>query len=181
MSHRIHRALRVGVVVLALVATASCDGDGDDEPTPDEDSAETTEFEVTLSGKGVGPEPGDDDGTGSGTVTIDGDSGKVCVDLTTAGLGEVVAVHLQRGSIERSGPIVLPLPTAEAGKVEGCVEGEPAAVGGVLDNPGEYFINVRTRDIPGGAIRGPLDAEAAATATTADRGPRARATTTTAP
>lgn len=167
----------VAAGLCAVLAFGACNrGDDDPEETDDDRADETVSFDIELSGKNIGPEAGDDDGSGSGTLSIDPSTGKVCTELTTSGIGEIVAVHLQRGSVATSGPIVLPLPPPQNGAIDACVDGDPAAMKAVTDAPGEYFVNVRTRELPGGAIRAPLDAEAASKTTARPTGPKSSTT-----
>jgi hypothetical protein len=41
---------------------------------------------------------------------------------------------------------------------EGCVQGDPAVVQEIEDDPGGFYVNLHTADFPAGAVRGQLRA-----------------------
>ena len=97
--------------------------------------------------------PGPAGASGHADLVVNGDTGKVCYELTmVTGIGAVTMAHIHRGAAGTNGP---PVVTLDAGPA-GCVSGDPAAVQDVEVNPGGYYVNLHTADFPGGAIRGQL-------------------------
>lgn len=112
------------------------------------------------------PDAGPEGATGTASITIDDATGEVCYELTIDGLDEgdaVVAAHIHAGEAGVAGEVVVPLfiepPT---GEMTGCAEGSTLdLVADIIANPGEYYINIHSRDYPDGAVRGQLAAESA--------------------
>ena len=67
-----------------------------------------------------------------------------------------MAAHIHKGAMDASGPPVVTLTPPENGKSEGCVHVERMAAADILARPQDYYVNIHTKDFPGGAIRGQL-------------------------
>ena len=50
----------------------------------------------------------------------------------------------------------MPFATPGPSSATGCVNVDPAVAQQILDNPGDFYVNVHTSDFPNGAIRGQL-------------------------
>jgi hypothetical protein len=143
----------VAVLFAALVVGRAAAGGG----------APTTS--ATLTGGAEVPGPGDSNGSGSASITLDSAAGKVCFELDWSRIRGPWGAHIHRGGSDDAGPIVVslfqsrdltPLPRSIKG-VTGCVRGVDAElINRIATNPSRYYVNVHTKDFPGGAIRGQL-------------------------
>ncbi|HXF37061.1 MAG TPA: CHRD domain-containing protein [Actinomycetota bacterium] len=120
---------------------------------------------ATLTGEAEVPGPGDRNGSGSASITLDRATGTVCFELDWSHIRGPWGAHIHRGGPDEAGPIVVslfqsrnltPLPRSIKG-VTGCVRGVDAdLIDRIANNPSRYYVNVHTKDFPGGAIRGQL-------------------------
>lgn len=126
--------------------------------------------EATLDGRSeVGAEKGnriagDPNGTGEAYVFgIDGDIETLCYVLTVEGIAPAQAAHIHEGQPGTNGPVVANLAAPADGNAADCLtdgetgkfaEGTTAAE--IINNPGDYYVNVHNAEYPGGAIRGQL-------------------------
>lgn len=117
---------------------------------------------------------GDPNGRGEAYVFgIDGDDATLCyvllvdkIQLVPVGpVGEGMAAHIHRGGPDENGPVVAALAGPEDGNAADCIsENEPGKfpngfagiVQEILNNPGDYYINVHNVEFPPGAVRGQL-------------------------
>ena len=122
-------------------------------------AAETT-LTTTLAGGDAEVPPGDPDGSGTASVVIDPDAGSVCYEITVENIEPATASHIHAGAAGVAGSVVVPLDTdGFEGTTEGCTEGQDAAaLQGIIDDPGSFYVNVHTADFGGGAVRGQLAA-----------------------
>lgn len=115
---------------------------------------------------------GDPNGRGEAYVFgIDGDEFTLCYVLTVAKIqlvpvGEGMAAHIHEAPRGQNGPVVAVLAGPEDGDAADCLTegepgkfptGEPGIVQRILQNPGDFYINVHNPEYPSGAIRGQLD------------------------
>jgi hypothetical protein len=114
-------------------------------------------FRVTLAGENETP-AGDPVATGSATIRARAGQAKICYQLVARDLsGRAVAAHIHRGAAGVAGPVIIPLRTpSSAGKASGCAKTSKSIVKAILARPSKYYVNVHTRDFPGGAIRAQL-------------------------
>ena len=116
---------------------------------------------------------GDPNGKGEAYVFgIDGDPFTLCYNLvvekiTLVPVGQGMAAHIHEGQRGENGPVVAVLAGPEDGNSADCLTegeagkfptGQPGLVQEILNNPGDYYINVHNPEYPGGAIRGQLEA-----------------------
>ena len=116
-------------------------------------------FTTTLNGANEVPPAATSDLTGTAKVTINLGQHEVCWDLDYTTSQTVVAAHIHHGAAGVAGPIVFGFfnPPASATVVNnGCREGDPVLLRNIVDNPGDYYVNVHTTIHPGGAGRGQL-------------------------
>jgi trimeric autotransporter adhesin len=103
-------------------------------------------------------------GFGNATVTFDSTRQNITVTVTVANLGSpIIAAHLHRGPAGTNGGVVIgftPLASFNNGTLTGTFPIDPALVSAVeiLQNPGNFYVNVHTQQFPLGAIRGQLSA-----------------------
>jgi hypothetical protein len=123
-------------------------------------------FRVVLAGENETP-AGDPVATGAATVRVRSGRARVCYSLVARDLsGRAVAAHIHRGAAGTAGPVVIPLKTPNAGgRASGCAKTRKSLVRAILRRPSRYYVNVHTREFPGGAIRGQLAGQRAAIGT----------------
>jgi hypothetical protein len=103
------------------------------------------------------PGPGDPDGLGFANVTVLADQRMVCYTLTVVNIATPTAAHIHVGPPTVAGPIVIPLETPTSGSSTACATDVDAAlIRGLVNNPGNYYVNVHNATYPNGAVRGQL-------------------------
>lgn len=132
--------------VTALLLLVGCAGTG----------IEQREFVATLTGYQTAA-PGNLEGTGTATLRIDPVASRLCWELTVRGIGVATEARLLRGAAGTEGVAVVPLRTpGPDGRSEGCTPILPAIAAELSRAPYFFYVEVATRDYPGGAIRGQL-------------------------
>ena len=110
-----------------------------------------------LSAHLMGSATADADGMGHGTFRVNVGQNQVCYDLAVEKIAPATAAHIHKGAAGASGPPVVMLKTPGAdGKVKDCATADAAVVKDILQNPGNYYVNVHNAEFGGGAIRGQL-------------------------
>jgi hypothetical protein len=128
-----------------------------------------------LTGAAEVPGPGDLDGAGDSAVGLfdEEDEELLCFGLFVEGIElPATGAHIHEGGPGEAGPIVVRLVApvdaigAGVGFSFGCVDEHaltPDASGDqfseIIDNPGDYYVNVHNEDFPAGAVRGQLSDE----------------------
>lgn len=118
-----------------------------------------TPFIAQMTGANEFPGPGDPDGAGAATISfaaIDDTNHEVCFDLTYTGIPDPTAAHIHPGAPGEANPPVVNLGDPPEGSHSGCVTALTTDVQPIIDNPGDYYVNVHTTEFPDGAIRGQL-------------------------
>ncbi len=121
-------------------------------------------FAVMTGAKEVdvnGEHHGDPNGRGSFSATLDGR--QLCYGLQVKNINDPVAAHIHRGGKSVAGPVVqeLQAPTAgDPGASSACVRLSRSLARSLRSNPGRFYVNVHTPDLPNGAVRGQLFARA---------------------
>lgn len=150
--------------VLSAFPAASADAYGgahEGRPTSDGDrgrATPATALTATLSDAQEVPAAGDPDGRGLATLGVQAREGRLCAVLSTDATGPATAAHVHRGAPGTAGPIVvaLPVPAADSGFVSQCVAADKALLADIARNPADFYVNIHTREHPGGAVRGQL-------------------------
>ena len=111
---------------------------------------------TTMSGAEEVP-PADPDGSGFASIRLNVGQGRVCWELSVAGIDPpAFAAHIHLAPAGVPGPVVVPLspPTPTS---SGCRENvDPALIQAIIDFPEQYYVNVHNMPFPGGAVRGQL-------------------------
>lgn len=96
--------------------------------------------------------------TGTAVVRIRSDDGLVCYRLHVANVTlPTVAAHIHRGGAGVSGPVVVGFTAPGAdGNSSGCSPAAKSLIDDIVGNPAGFYINVHTKEHPGGAIRAQL-------------------------
>ena len=99
----------------------------------------------------------DPDGMGHATFRVNVGQSQVCYDISVEKIAPATAAHIHKGAAGASGPpvVMLKAPGAD-GKVKDCATADAAVVKDILQNPGDYYVNVHNGEFGGGAIRGQL-------------------------
>jgi hypothetical protein len=117
-------------------------------------------FAVMTGAKEVdvnGEHHGDANGRGSFSATLDGR--QLCYGIQVKNINDPVAAHIHRGGKDVAGPVVQPLEqpaTGDPGASSACVRISRSLARGLRRNPGRFYVNVHTADLPNGAARGQL-------------------------
>jgi len=119
----------------------------------------TVRFFVTeMTGQNEIP-PADANGRGTSQVRMETGSTQVCFTLAVRNIQlPATGAHIHRGTATQNGPVVVgftPVPDA-AGVARGCVTATAELVSEILANPSGFYVNVHSRQFPGGAVRGQL-------------------------
>ena len=110
-----------------------------------------------LTGPAEKPTAGDPDGMGHATFRVNVGQNQVCYDIMVEKIAAAGAAHIHKGGPEEAGPPVVMLkPPGADGKIKDCATADQAVVKDILQNPGNYYVNVHTADFRAGAIRGQL-------------------------
>ena len=142
-------ALAAVGLTLAVVGSVGAQGGGD-----------RAIFAVMTGAKEVdvnGEHHGDPNGRGAFNATLDGR--QLCYGITVKNINNPVAAHIHRGSAKVAGPVILPLEqptTGDPGASSACVQISRSLARGLRRNPGRFYVNVHTADLPNGAVRGQL-------------------------
>ena len=96
--------------------------------------------------------------SGTAVVRIRKAAGLVCYRLHAANITlPATAAHIHRGGATVSGPVVVPFTAPGAdGNSSGCTASTPALIDEIIGNPANFYVNVHTREHPGGAMRAQL-------------------------
>ena len=116
--------------------------------------------ETTLTATLAGDAETDEDGTGTATVVLDPEAGTACWEMTVENVDPILVSHIHEGAAGASGGVVVDLDLdGFEGSSEGCNEAADAdTLQAIIDSPADFYVNVHTEDLPGGAIRGQLGA-----------------------
>jgi len=109
-------------------------------------------FAVQLKGS---TEP---NASGTAVVRIRKAAGLVCYRLHAANITlPATAAHIHRGGATVSGPVVVPFTAPGAdGNSSGCTASTAALIDEIIGTPSNFYVNVHTREHPGGAMRAQL-------------------------
>jgi hypothetical protein len=116
-------------------------------------SASPHTFTADLEGSNEVPGPGDPKASARATVTVDDATNRVCVaTLGNIWWPDTTEYHIHQGAAGATGGVVVDF----MDRPDTCVTGDPTTVAGIIANPAGYYINVHTKNHPGGAARGEL-------------------------
>jgi hypothetical protein len=111
-----------------------------------------------MTGAAEKPNPGDPDGMGHVRLTVNVGQNQICYDIMAEKITlPAGAAHIHKAGPDAAGPPVVMLkPPGADGKVKDCATAGADVVKDILQNPGNYYVNVHTSDFPAGAIRGQI-------------------------
>jgi hypothetical protein len=95
---------------------------------------------------------------GTAVFRLRRDAGLVCFRLHVENVTlPTVAAHIHRGDASTNGPVVVPLTAPGAdGNSDGCTAAQTSLIDEIISNPAGFYVNVHTKEHPGGAIRAQL-------------------------
>jgi hypothetical protein len=120
-------------------------------------SAVTVKFSATLTAAAEVP-PSTSTGSGAATVSLDTATHEITFDVTFSGFAsEVTAAHIHGPSeVGKNAGVVVPLGNNLTSPIHGTAKLTPEQEQQLT--AGLYYVNVHTKNNPGGAIRGQLAA-----------------------
>lgn len=95
---------------------------------------------------------GDPDGSGGFSVTLDPDTHDFCYKLWVAKIAKPTTAHIHAGA---TGAAVVTLDITGKSD-EQCIALGKDKAQAIIDNPGDFYVDVHTADFPEGAISGKL-------------------------
>jgi hypothetical protein len=116
---------------------------------------ETIDLTTSLAGADEVPGPGDPDGAGDAGISLIGDD-EVCVTIHVRGTALPTAAHIHKAADGVAGPVVETLLTPTFNTSGTCMTIDSALYDELAASPGDFYVNVHTRDFPNGAVRGQL-------------------------
>jgi len=95
---------------------------------------------------------------GTAVIRLRRDAGLVCFRLHVENVTlPTIAAHIHRGDASTNGPVVIPLTAPGAdGNSDGCTAAQTSLIDEIIANPAGFYVNVHTKEHPGGAIRAQL-------------------------
>jgi hypothetical protein len=115
-----------------------------------------TALVATLDGKAEVPGPGDANGNGEFSGWFDPAMGRICYTLGVGSLASPTMAHIHRGAAQVAGPPVVVLANPAQNIADTCQPVAPELINEILANPAGFYVNVHTKEHPGGAIRAQL-------------------------
>lgn len=100
--------------------------------------------------------PGDADGWGRARVRVDDTLNFVCTDLEVRSIDEVLSAQIHRGTEGVDGPPVVNLDAPDDEDSDDCDNVGDTLADEIQANPAGFYVLVKTREFPEGAIRGQL-------------------------
>ena len=141
--------------LLALIAAPALAQDAAAPPAaPAAPAATSGKLVAVLLGELEVGDDGDPDGKGSATIAIDG--GKLCYEVEYHRLAPVTMAHIHAGAAGKAGDPVVTLKLDRDENIKGCTAVTPELAAALLAQPGDFYVNVHTNELPKGAIRGQL-------------------------
>ncbi len=113
-------------------------------------------FTVQMTGAAERPGPGDPDGSGTAKFMLNPGQGRVCFELTVENIDPATAAHIHVAPVTDPGPVVVGLTAPTDGDSAGCVDADRELIKAIIQNPGNYYVNVHNAAFPAGAVRGQL-------------------------
>ena len=95
-------------------------------------------------------------GHGAFTGVVNSAKNELCYMMNVSGLDEPTAAHIHVGGAGQDGAPVVTLKAPANGSSGGCVAVPANVIAAMVAQPGGYYVNVHTKAVPGGAVRGQL-------------------------
>jgi len=112
-------------------------------------------YHLALSGTAEKP-PGAPNGSGAAVIALHANL-TICWRFShLRGFSDATVSHIHRGAAGTSGPIVVPLSTGSKLHHKGCVPTTAATIKAIERDPSAYYVNIHSKQYPGGAVRAQL-------------------------
>jgi hypothetical protein len=136
--------------VLAIAGAAAAQGDNPNNGG--------RKISATLTGGAEVPGPGDPNGAGLFEARVNPGTERICYTLTASNIDAATAAHIHSGGPGVAGSPVLTLdtPDGDDDDSEDCQDIDRGLAQALIQNTGDYYVNVHTGPFPQGAIRGQL-------------------------
>jgi hypothetical protein len=115
-------------------------------------TAVARELRAVLNGDNLAP-AGDTDGWGRVAINVDGTLNRLCADIEVRSLGEVTDISIRRAADD--GPVVA-LQAPDDNDSNDCDSIGDELADQIQANPSAFYVLVKTRDFPEGAVRGEI-------------------------
>ena len=115
-------------------------------------TAVARELRAVLNGDNLTP-AGDTDGWGRVAINVDGTLNRLCADIEVRSLGEVTEIAIRRTADD--GPVVA-LQAPDDNDSNDCDSIGDELADQIQSNPSGFYVLVKTRDFPEGALRGDI-------------------------
>jgi hypothetical protein len=138
----------------AAAAALAAPGHAQDASAPTPATTSSATLKATLIGDLEVPDQGDPDGKATATIAIDGT--KLCYTVDYHRLAPVTMAHIHAGAAGKAGDPVVVLKMNADYDIKGCTVVTADLATALLAEPGNYYVNVHTTELPKGAIRGQL-------------------------
>lgn len=109
-----------------------------------------------LTGATEVPGPGDTDGSGTAKLTLNHGKGEICYDLSVKNIQAATLAHIHAGAAGQAGDVKVTFDPPSNGASKGCVTVDQALLKDIMQNPGNYYVNVHNAEFPKGALRGQI-------------------------
>jgi hypothetical protein len=146
--------LRNATLAAALLTLLVPPALAQDAAPPAAPAATSGKLVAVLLGELELGDEGDPDGKGSATITIDG--GKLCYEVEYHHIAPVTMAHIHAGAAGKAGDPVVALKLDPDENIKGCTAVAAELAAALLAEPGNFYVNVHTNELPKGAIRGQL-------------------------
>jgi hypothetical protein len=135
---------------VALAGTAAAQGDNERNGG--------RKLTATLTGEAEVPGPGDANGAGLFEARVNPGTERICYTLSAGNIDTATVAHIHAGAAGEAGDPVLTLdtPDGDDDDSEDCQDIDRGLAQALIQNPGQYYVNIHTGPYPQGAIRGQL-------------------------
>ncbi|MGZ4332012.1 MAG: CHRD domain-containing protein [Solirubrobacteraceae bacterium] len=154
--------LLVGATAALVVGLAGCASSGSGTGAealraaiPASRSPPTQIYRVRLTGAAETPR-GPAHGVGAAIIAFHGDLSVCWRFAHLHGFTQAISAHIQVGINGRTGQVVIALSPGPRLHHQGCVPLSPAVSRRIWAQPHGYFVSIRSKQFPEGAVRGQL-------------------------
>jgi hypothetical protein len=123
----------------------------------DHGSRRSRDLAALLTGSQEVPGPGDTNAWGAANIRIWPSSGRLCYTLFVRNVdGTIDGAHIHAGAWGVAGDVVVPLVPPVNGWSRDCLTVEKTVAADLVKAPRKFYVNVHSKALPAGAIRGQL-------------------------
>ena len=145
----------VAVLMLGVAACGSSSTSSGSSKSSSQRGRPTRIYRVALTGTAETPR-GAPGGAGAAVISFHGSSVLCWRFAHLHGFAHATVAHIHSGAPGTSGNVVVPLSTGSRLHHKGCVHVKTALAKAIETNPRGYYVNIHSKQYPGGAVRGQL-------------------------